>query len=167
MGSRMQKAKRYNTKKFISELVPLVGMSNVEFRKTKITAIVPIRKESGRSKYTLKIVINNYGYCQVYIIEPKIKKHNGCDPPHIYKNLSRWNDYDQQYEELRLCLYLPDAHEYSPRYRLIETIIAWAIKWTEFYELWLLTGEWFGGGMHPTIKNCNQEKSIIKHDSCE
>ena len=32
---------------------------------------------------------------------------------------------------------------------LTESYIPWAIEWTEFYELWLLTGTWYGGGVHP------------------
>ena len=28
------------------------------------------------------------------------------------------------------------------------TIIPWTIEWLYFYELWLATGEWLGGGEH-------------------
>lgn len=152
MGKTMQKAKRYNLKKFLGELTSLVGPANVVYKRNSITAIVPIRKECGEPRYKLKIKIDSYGYCDVYIIEPKIKKFNGENPPHVYPSTSKWNEANQEYDELKLCLYLPGNNEYSRYDKLIESVISWSIKWTEFYELWLLTGEWFGGGEHPSTK---------------
>ena len=58
MGKTMQKAKRYNLIKFLSELTSLVGPANVVYKHNSITAIVPIRKESGEPRYKLKIKID-------------------------------------------------------------------------------------------------------------
>ena len=54
----MQKAKRYNLKKFLGELTSLVGPANVVYKRNSITAIVPIRKECGEPRYKLKIKID-------------------------------------------------------------------------------------------------------------
>jgi hypothetical protein len=27
--------------------------------------------------------------------------------------------------------------------------VPWLLLWLSFYELWLITGEWHGGGVHP------------------
>jgi hypothetical protein len=62
--------------------------------------------------------------------------HNGKDPPHRYK-------------EGDLCLYLPWGNEWSSHMMLVHTIIPWANEWLMHYELWLITGEWYGGGIHP------------------
>ncbi len=31
----------------------------------------------------------------------------------------------------------------------LTTLIAWAAEWFWFFEYWLETGEWLGGGSHP------------------
>ena len=33
---------------------------------------------------------------------------------------------------------------------LSKTIVPWTVEWLYFYELWLATGEWYGGGDHPS-----------------
>lgn len=33
--------------------------------------------------------------------------------------------------------------------RLADTIVVWASEWLFFYESWLLTGDWLGGGHEP------------------
>ncbi len=49
-----------------------------------------------------------------------------------------------------LCLYDPAAQEWHPRKSIAHTIIPWTIDWLTCYEGWLATGEWMGGGRHPT-----------------
>lgn len=49
-----------------------------------------------------------------------------------------------------LCLYDPAAHEWHPRQSIAHTIVPWTIDWLACYEGWLATGEWTGGGRHPT-----------------
>jgi hypothetical protein len=49
----------------------------------------------------------------------------------------------------RLCLYLPRAGEWGPHMRLDTTIVPWATLWLYYFEDWLFTGEWKGGGVHP------------------
>ena len=55
--------------------------------------------------------------------------------------------YDQQ--PTRLCLYLPGTGEWTPALRLDQTIVPWAALWLYFFEDWLVSGEWKGGGRHP------------------
>ena len=33
--------------------------------------------------------------------------------------------------------------------RPIKLIVPWAAEWFWFFEHWLVTGEWLGGGSHP------------------
>jgi len=39
---------------------------------------------------------------------------------------------------------------------IADTIIAWASEWLFFYELWLATGEWHGGGHDPTSSKAEE-----------
>lgn len=58
--------------------------------------------------------------------------------PHVYEQ-----------RPTRLCLYLPGTGEWTPALRLDQTIVPWATLWLYFFEDWLVSGEWKGGGMHP------------------
>ena len=52
-----------------------------------------------------------------------------------------------------LCLYLPklkdknNISEWLPTERISETIIPWASLWLSYFEDWLHTDEWQGGGV--------------------
>ncbi len=46
------------------------------------------------------------------------------------------------------CLYYPG--EFDPdREFIADVVVPWASEWLLHYELWLITGEWLGGGVHP------------------
>ena len=47
---------------------------------------------------------------------------------------------------IQICLHL--YHEFNSHKLLADTIIPWAIEWLYYYELWLATGKWCGGGEH-------------------
>lgn len=49
----------------------------------------------------------------------------------------------------RLCLYLPGTQEWHPALRLDQTIVPWTSLWLFYFEDWLVTDQWSGGGMHP------------------
>jgi len=75
----------------------------------------------------------------IFIVEPDLNiLANGRDIPHMY---------DQQ--RGKLCLYLPGA--WDSRLLIAKTIIPWASLWLYFYEEWLFTNEWKGGGKHPNV----------------
>ena len=46
---------------------------------------------------------------------------------------------------LKLCLWHRD--EWNGTKFLSKTIVCWGIEWLMFYELWLITGKWLGGGI--------------------
>lgn len=50
----------------------------------------------------------------------------------------------------RLCLWWPKGREWIPQMKLADTFIPWTAEWLHFFELWLKTGEWLGGGEHPS-----------------
>lgn len=63
-------------------------------------------------------------------------------PPHIYPNFARP-------EFPRLCLFDPATDEWDGDKLIAETILPWAAEWLFFFEGWMATGEWLGGGRHP------------------
>ncbi len=54
------------------------------------------------------------------------------------------------YERDRPCLYFPGVNEWRSDKRIAHTIIPWLSEWLFYYEVWRATGEWLGGGIHPT-----------------
>lgn len=61
----------------------------------------------------------------------------GRTPPHLYHNPDR------------LCLYLPGTGEWDETQRLDQTIVPWTFLWLAYFEHWLATDDWGGGGEHP------------------
>ena len=58
--------------------------------------------------------------------------------PHLY-----------QQRPPRLCLYLPQTSEWQSWMRIDETIVPWTALWLFYFEEWLASDDWKGGGMHP------------------
>jgi len=88
--------------------------------------------------YDLKIDFskNGTGSVAVYVINQKLKiAKNRKTLPHVYDN-----------ETQKLCLFTPKKKEWNLRRTLIDYIIPWALEWLDFYEHWLISGEWLGGG---------------------
>ena len=50
---------------------------------------------------------------------------------------------------LRLCLFLPGSGEWKSTDALATTVIPWAVEWLWFFEDWVFTNVWSGGGIHP------------------
>lgn len=82
----------------------------------------------------------------VTVIDPPLRRRieKPEEPiPHHYQNR---NCPERPF----LCLYDPSTREWHPRKSIAHTIVPWTIDWLACYEGWLATGEWTGGGRHPT-----------------
>jgi hypothetical protein len=51
------------------------------------------------------------------------------------------------YGDTELCLYFPG--EWHPWMLIAYTTVPWCSEWLFYYELWLATGDWLGGGHEP------------------
>lgn len=51
--------------------------------------------------------------------------------------------------EMLITSFVSRYSEFNVYKLLADTIIPWTVEWLYFYELWLATGEWLGGGEHP------------------
>ena len=91
--------------------------------------------ESGRA-YTVSIQLRPGESPRVRVVSPcPLPLHPGekC-LPHIY-----YGGY--------LCLY-EGSRQWNPS-RPVTDIVCWTSEWLAFYEIWLVTGNWKGGGRHP------------------
>ena len=92
--------------------------------------------------YTIELTYKVPTRPKVHVLEPKLQLAPGCERlPHVF-------------DGNELCLYL--AGEWRPEMRIAHAIIPWISAWLYFYEVWLATGSWEGGGTHP---NALQHKS--------
>lgn len=75
---------------------------------------------------------------QAWIESPPIVESQGPENKlaHVYRG-----------EDIRPCFFDPRSNEWTPRRFLGATAIPWLLEWLMSYELWLATGQWFGGGV--------------------
>lgn len=81
---------------------------------------------------------------RVTVLDPLLQRHpkTGARIPHVYtNNLSHDHPY--------LCLFDPDAQEWSPFSLIATTTVPWTSLHLHYYEGWLLTGKWLGPERHP------------------
>ena len=76
----------------------------------------------------------------VWVIGDNLEKLDDPNFPHAYY-------IDQEQKMVQICLYR--YQEFNQYTFLDSTIIPWAKEWLFYYEMWLTTGEWLGGGEHP------------------
>lgn len=98
--------------------------------------------------YTIKLHYKKGVGAKVYVIDPKpLKLAPGKKLlPHVYST-----------PEQRLCLYYPKDKEWTPARLYVQTLIPWACEWLIHYEIWSVTGDWRGGGIHHETEAEKQE----------
>jgi hypothetical protein len=90
-------------------------------------------------RYRLRLEYRQYSSPAVFVEEPDlIDLADGRRLPHVYEQ-----------SPPRLCLYLPSNGEWTSSMRIDQTIVPWAILWLFYFEEWLASNEWKGGGVHP------------------
>ncbi len=76
---------------------------------------------------------------ETFVDEPDLQVlAGGRRIPHLY-----------QQRPPKLCLYLPKTYEWQAWMRLDLTIVPWTALWLFYFEEWLASDDWKGGGMHP------------------
>lgn len=100
--------------------------------------------------YTIQILYRQGGGApDVLIAAPDLGPLTGGRRlPHVYSQ-----------RPPRLCLYVPGSGEWHPAKRIAETFVPWATLWLFYFEDWLLTDEWAGGGEHPKMEDEGGEGS--------
>lgn len=84
---------------------------------------------------------------RVEVLHPRLERHADYEEgpiPHVY-----WR---KKGGEPFLCLFDPARNEWGVDDLIADTTVYWAAEWLFFYEGWLLTSRWRGGGTHPVAK---------------
>ena len=87
--------------------------------------------------YKIKIICNRGKKPKIFLCGEHIEGIEKNDFPHNYHK-------DKKKQEVHLCLNMP--HEFNYSLRIVDTIIPWTQEWLFYYEIWLITGQWRGGG---------------------
>jgi len=89
-------------------------------------------------EYTTQITFKKGDVPKVFIKHPNLELlAEGRPIPHLYRNPTR------------LCLYLPNSGEWVGSMRIDLTFVPWTATWLYYFEEWLASDDWKGGGKHP------------------
>lgn len=137
--------------KFLAEDFPNGEVKSQTLRRLKWEMdIVP---SPNSSTYRIRIDYTIGASPKVFVIRPAVlRKAEGATVlPHVFDP-----------EKQQLCLYYSRFGEWDASMFLSRTIVPWASEWLNFYELWVITGEWLGEGIGHSRKT-----PFIKKDSEE
>jgi hypothetical protein len=111
-------------------------------RRTRLQFDFSVQPTALARSYRCRLTLLQKGLApEAYVLSPDLLEvADGKRPPHIY---------DHAEGRTQLCLYTPGVGEWTPQLWLAETMLPWTISWLRFYEIWLATGDWEGGGEHP------------------
>jgi hypothetical protein len=89
--------------------------------------------------YRIRIELKQGGRPRIFVEDPDLHMlAGGRRIPHLY-----------QQKPPRLCLWLPQTGEWQGWMRLDQTVVPWTSLWLFYFEEWLASDDWKGGGMHP------------------
>lgn len=121
-----------------------VDLPEVERRFLSGRAVIhrlPLSPTPASRIYTCELAVWPGRPPEMHVVSPELELlADGRAIPHIYPTDRRGT---------RLCLYLPKRNEWQSQMKLSETVIPWTLEWLWYFEMWLLTDVWEGGGEHP------------------
>ncbi len=109
----------------MQEFFPQFRYKRIRNRPTWTGALKPTMKSPD---YQVRIEYRMRYSPQVYVLSPEIAPN----APHIY------------HSDNCLCLYYPKDSSWSSEMLIAKTIVPWTSEWLRFYEIWFVTGKWFG-----------------------
>lgn len=110
----------------------LLPHARIRVRANVLAAIAELQPNPLSRRYTVRINYRSGGVPEVHVVTPTLHLHPEAQAlPHIYPGN-------------RLCLHLPG--EWRPTMFISHTTIPWTSEWLMYYEVWLVTGRWNGGG---------------------
>ena len=112
---------------------------HVRLRRERLTWRGKVRPTPLSRAYDVRLDYQVGDIPQVIVEAPDLRAlAGGRRLPHVY-----------QQDPPRLCLYLPKTGQWRPELRLDETMLPWSAVWFFYFEEWLDSDEWKGGGQHP------------------
>ena len=121
-----------------------------DFRGTGLKMILRVQPTQYSKSYRVLI---EYSSLQtkpkVYISEEELNVDDLEDIPHTYGIKE-----EGRMRYVSLCLYY--KNEWNSLMSISDTIVPWICEWLYYYEIWLITGSWCGGGKHPSSKDIKE-----------
>jgi hypothetical protein len=99
-----------------------------------------IQPNKDSACYKIKISYSGKGAPKVFIKAPEILTDHRI----------------HRYSDQSLCLYYPPDDPWQSQKNIHQTIIPWTAEWLVYYELFLVTGKWYGPEQ-PHVKSKIQE----------
>lgn len=124
---------------------------SIDKKKNQLFWTGKIRPTALSQEYRVLLVYQLRKSPKVWVIGDELEKLDDINFPHKF-------DIDAENKLVRICLYR--YSEFDSSKLLANTIIPWTIEWLYFYELWLATGEWLGGGEHPDVGKSKTEDIV-------
>jgi hypothetical protein len=112
----------------------LFGQLKPAIRRNSVRWTGPLVPHEAGVPYDVRILYKLGDFPKTWISGLILADERGQSVPHMYKDGA-------------VCLNLPA--EWNPRQLISHTIVPWISHWLLHYEVWLSTGEWLGGGLHP------------------
>jgi len=103
-------------------------------KRAKVSWVGRITPTKMSDTYTIRVTYQAPRRPEVEVITPALRPLPGKRIPHTFPGKI-------------LCLHLPG--QWAANMFIANTIIGWTALWLFFYETWLVTGEWEGGGHEP------------------
>lgn len=113
---------------------------SIDKKKSQLLWSGKIRPSALSKEYAVVLFYRLGESPKVWVIGDELEQLDNSSFPHKYR-------IDRENKMVRICLYR--YSEFNSSKFLSNTIIPWTVEWLYFYELWLATGEWLGGGEHP------------------
>jgi len=120
------------------------------------------REHLVRIRYRVPLVLENITLLdaqpRVQVLKPVLERHPDYEEgpiPHVYvSKVTPALPY--------LCLFSPSGREWGTEDLIADTTVFWAAEWLYFYEGWLVTKKWRGGGRHVgrTVDGAKQLETV-------
>ncbi len=103
----------------------------------RLTCVGIIQPRPVSGTYTIQIGYTVGWYPRTSVLKPALRRRRPDQRiPHTYS-------------DSELCLFTPSDGDWTSDMLIATTIVPWTYEWIVFYEVWLGTGEWLGGGSIP------------------
>lgn len=141
---RLQQSRRITLAQQRYHLARVTSGTDVPSRRDRLRWRYWTRPTPLSRRYELLIDYALGDHPKIFTISPLLSALTDNEIPHLYHEAK-----DAAFPlAVCLCLYKPDRGEWNNKKLLAATIVPWADLWLFYFEDWLSTGIWHGGGEH-------------------
>lgn len=113
--------------------------SSITHNKGKLTWEARLTPTEGCETYELRLTWSRGRFPEVWARAGALERCEDLGSiPHQF-------GFDDKSKSVKLCL---QRRDWDSGQLIADTYVSWAMEWLVFFELWLATGEWLGGGEH-------------------